>query len=136
MSVPHTIQQLVDEHEITLHCLLIKLPKISLPQRNQPVQKLKHQRRVRIALRHRYQVYVLVLHMTERCAAEREDGRADLRVRDDLDAKDVREAGAAVLTEGAEDEVLTFLIEDEDAGEHGRKLERVRQERAGSFELM
>jgi len=50
--------------------------------------------------------------MAERCLAEREQRRADLRVRDDLDAKDVGKAWAAVAAEGAEDKVLAFLVED------------------------
>lgn len=57
--------------------------------------------------------------MAEGRAAEREDRRPDLHVGDDLDAEDVGEARAAVVPEGAEDEVLAFLVEDEDAGEHG-----------------
>ena len=51
--------------------------------------------------------------------AEREDRRADLRIRDDLDAEDVGEPGPAVVAEGAEDEVFAFLVEDKDAGDHG-----------------
>lgn len=53
-----------------------------------------------------------MLDVAERCGAEGEDGRADLGVGDDLDAKDVGEAGAAVVAEGAEDEVFSFLVED------------------------
>jgi hypothetical protein len=57
--------------------------------------------------------------MAEGGRAERQDGRAHLGVGDDLDAEDVGEARAAVVAEGAEDEVLALLIEDKDAGEHG-----------------
>jgi hypothetical protein len=57
--------------------------------------------------------------MAEGGRAERQDGRAHLGVGDDLDAEDVGEARAAVVAEGAEDEVLALLVEDEDAGEHG-----------------
>ncbi len=60
--------------------------------------------------------------MAEGCAAESEDGGADLGVRDDLDAEDVCEAGAAVVAKGAEDEVFALLVEDEDAGEHLRGM--------------
>ena len=57
--------------------------------------------------------------MAERCRAQGENGRAHLWVGDDLDAEDVGESGAAVVAEGAENEVFAFLVEDEDAGEHG-----------------
>ena len=45
-----------------------------------------------------------------------------MRVRDHLDAEDVRETRAAVITEGAKDEVLPLLIEDKDAREHGEQV--------------
>ena len=62
--------------------------------------------------------------------AEGEDGRANVDVGDYLDAEDVGEAGAAVGAVGAEDEVLAFLVEDEDAGDHGgRVVGRVRKGR-------
>ena len=35
-----------------------------------------------------------------------------------MDAEDICEAGAAVGTVGAENEVFAFLVEDEDAGDH------------------
>lgn len=57
--------------------------------------------------------------MAERRRPQRQDGRAHLRIRDDLDAEDVCEARAAVVAECAEDEVFTFLVEYEDAGDHG-----------------
>ena len=60
-----------------------------------------------------------MLQVAERRRAEREDGRADLRIGDDLDAEDVGEAGPTVLPEGAEDKVFAFLVEDEDSGDHG-----------------
>lgn len=56
-------------------------------------------------------------------APEGQDGRAHLGVGDDLDAEDVGETGAAVVAEGAEDEVLALLVEDEDARQHGRRGE-------------
>lgn len=60
-------------------------------------------------------------------AAEREDGRADLRVRDDLDAEDVGQSGSAVVSKRAKYEVLALLVEDQDSGQHvagveGREL--------------
>lgn len=51
-------------------------------------------------------------------AAQGQDRRTDLRIGDDLDAEDVGEARATVVAKGPEDEVLAFLVEDEDAGEH------------------
>ena len=44
-----------------------------------------------------------MLDVREGGGAEGEDGGADGRVGDDLDAEDVGEAGAAVLSVGAED---------------------------------
>lgn len=61
-----------------------------------------------------------MLDMAKRRAPQRQDGRSDLGVGDDLDAEDVGESGTAVVAEGAEDEVLALLVEDEDAGQHGR----------------
>lgn len=53
--------------------------------------------------------------MTEGRGAEGKDWGANLSVRDDLDAKDIGEAGPAIVTKGAEDEVLALLIEYENA---------------------
>lgn len=64
--------------------------------------------------------------MAEGRGAEGEDRRAHLGVGDDLDAENVGEARAAVVAEGAKDEVLAFLVEYEDAGEHGGWLGRER----------
>jgi len=57
--------------------------------------------------------------MAEGGGAKGEDGRADLGVGDDLDSEHIGKARAAVVTEGAKDEVLTFLVEDKDSGKHG-----------------
>lgn len=57
--------------------------------------------------------------MAERRGAERQDRRAHLCIRYYLDAEDVGEAGAAVVAEGAKDEVFALLVEYKDAGEHG-----------------
>ena len=108
----HTIQQLVNKHKVVLDGLLIELPKIPSPQPNQPIQEFKHQRSIGIALGDSDQVDVLMLDMAEGRGAESEDGGADLGVGDDLNAEDVGEAGAAVVAEGAEDEVFAFLVED------------------------
>lgn len=59
-----------------------------------------------------------MLHMTKRRASKRQDRAPNRRIADNLDAKDIREAWATVVAEGAEDEVFAFLVEDEDAGEH------------------
>jgi hypothetical protein len=114
----HTVQQLVDEHKVVLDRLLVKLAKVAPPQLDEAVEELKDERRVRVALGHRHQVDVLVLDMAERGAPQRQDGRAHLRVADHLDAEDVGEPRAAVVAEGAEDQVLALLVEDEDPGEH------------------
>lgn len=60
--------------------------------------------------------------MAEGSTAEGQDRGPHLRVGDDLDTEDVGEARAAVGAEGAEDEVLSLLIEDEDAGDHDGRV--------------
>ena len=60
-----------------------------------------------------------MLHVREGGGSQGENRGPHGRVRDDLDAEDVGEAGAAVLAVGAEDQVLALLIEDQDAGDHG-----------------
>lgn len=113
-----TIQQLVDQHKVVLDGLLVKLAKVPLSQLNQPVEELKDQRGIGVALGDGNEVNVFVLDMAESCASQRQDGRSDLGIGDDLDAKDVGKARAAVVAKGAEDEVLALLVEDEHAGEH------------------
>lgn len=56
--------------------------------------------------------------MAESRGAQSQNRGSHLRVRDDLDAKDVGQTGAALSAEGAEDEVFAFLVEEENAGEH------------------
>lgn len=84
-----TIQELIDQHEIVLYGLFVKLPKVTPPQPHQPVEELEHQRCIGIALGHRHQVDVLVLDMAEGRRTEGEDWRADLGVGDDLDAENI-----------------------------------------------
>ena len=61
-----------------------------------------------------------MLDMAKGGRAESENRRADLGIGDDLYAKHIGKAGSAIVAKGAEDEVLAFLIEDQDAGEHFR----------------
>jgi hypothetical protein len=117
-SLQLTVQKLINKHKIILHALLIKLVKIRLPQRPQAFQKLKNQRRVGIAFGHRNQVYVFMSRVAEGGASESENWRANGGVRDDLDAEDICKTGAAVGSKGSEDEILAFLVEDENAGYH------------------
>lgn len=56
--------------------------------------------------------------MAERRRSQRQNGRAHLGVGNDLDAEDVGQARPAITAKGAEDEILAFLVEDENAGEH------------------
>jgi hypothetical protein len=44
-----------------------------------------------------------MLDMAEGGGTQRKDGTSDLGIRDDLDAKDIGEAGAAVRSKGAKD---------------------------------
>lgn len=61
-----------------------------------------------------------MLDMAKGRRAESEDGRTDLGVRDDLYTKHIGKAGSAIVSKGAEDEVLALLVEYQDAGEHFR----------------
>jgi len=52
-----------------------------------------------------------VLDMAESRRAECQNRRAHLGIGYDLDAEDVGEPRAAIVTEGAKDEVLALLVE-------------------------
>lgn len=119
MCPKHTVQQFINQNKIILHSLFIKRPKVPLAQYSQPVQELEHQSRISIALRNSHQVDILMLDMAESCRAQRQYRRSDLRIGYDLYAKDISQSGAAIVAKGAEDQVLPFLVEDEDAGQHG-----------------
>lgn len=56
--------------------------------------------------------------MAEGCRPESEDRRADLCIGNHLDAEDVCESWAAIISKRAEDESLAFLIEDENTRKH------------------
>lgn len=99
---PRTVQELINQHEIILHGLFVKLPKVTPPQPHQPVEELEHQRCIGIALGHGHQVNVLVLDMAEGGRAEGQDRRADLRVGDDLDAEHIGQARSAVIAKRTE----------------------------------
>lgn len=107
----HTIEELVNQYEVVLNGFFVEFPEIALAQHNQPVEELKDQGGIGIALGHGYQVDVLVLDMAEGRRTQGQDRRADLRIGDDLDAEDVGKARAAVAAEGAKYEVLALLIE-------------------------
>lgn len=57
--------------------------------------------------------------MAKGCRTKRKNRRAYLGVGDDLDAEDVGEARTAVVTEGAKYQILAFLVEYKNPGEHG-----------------
>lgn len=61
-----------------------------------------------------------MLDMAKGRRAKSEDGRTDLGVGDDLYAKHIGKAGSAIVSKGAEDEVLSLLVKYQDAGEHFR----------------
>ena len=119
----HTVQQFVNKDKVVLDSFLVELAKIAPTELDQPVEKLKDQGGIGVALGNGNQVDVLVLDMAEGGAAEGQDGRPDLGVGNDLDAEDVGEAGAAIVAKGAEDEVLALLVEDEDSGQHFAGME-------------
>ena len=77
--------------------------------------------------------------MAEGGRAQGEDRGADLGVGDDLDAEDIGETGATVISKGAEDEVLALLVENKNSRQHdgagmGMKREKgdIRWVKAGS----
>ena len=107
-----TVQELIDQYEVVLDGLLIELGEIAPAQTNEPVQELEDQRCIDIVPRNRYQVDILMLDVAEGGGAKGKYGGADLRIRDDLDSKDVGESRPTVLTERPEDEILSLLIED------------------------
>lgn len=117
-EVDNLVEQLVNKDEVVLDGLLVKLAKVAATQLDQAVQEFEDKSSIGIALGDGHQIDVLVLDMAEGGAAESENGRADLGVADDLDSEDVGESGAAVVSEGAKDQVLAFLVEDEDSGQH------------------
>jgi hypothetical protein len=120
-----TVEKLVNKDEVVLNSLLIELPKVAPPQLDEAVEELEDQGGIGIALGDGDEVDVLMLDMAEGGAAEGQDGRTNLRVRDDLDAENIGEARSAVVPEGTEDEVLALLIEDQNAGQHVAGVERV-----------
>lgn len=121
MKPSHTIEKLVDEHKVILDCLFIEFPEIPLPQAHKPIQEFKHERCIGVTLGHRHNVNVLMFDMAEGGRAQGEDGRAYLGIGDDLYAEYVCKAWSAVIAKCTEDEVLAFLVEDEDAGKHVRQ---------------
>lgn len=114
----HTVEQLVDQYKVILNGFFVKLAKVTLPQLDQSIQKLEYQGGIRVALGDGHQIDILVLDMAEGSASKGQYGRSNLRIGNDLDAKDVGEAGPTVIAKGAEDEVLALLIENEDTGDH------------------
>jgi hypothetical protein len=56
--------------------------------------------------------------MTKSRATQGQDRGSYLRIRDDLDPEDISEAWPAVISKGPEYEVLPFLIEHQNSGQH------------------
>lgn len=79
---------------------------------------LEDQTRLDISFADSHTVNVFASHVRKSGAAEGGNGRADGRVGDALNAEDIGESRAHVLAEGAEDEQLVLLVEEENAGEH------------------
>jgi hypothetical protein len=59
-----------------------------------------------------------MLNMTESGAAQRQNRGSYLRIRYDLDPKNIRKPWAAVIAEGSEYQILALLIENKDTGQH------------------
>ncbi len=113
-----TVQQFIYKNKVVLDSLLIEFAKVGLAKIDKSVEEFENEGRIGIALGHGHQVYVLVLDMTEGCRSKRKNRRADLRIGDDLDPENVGQAWSAVISESAKDEVLAFLVEYKDSGEH------------------
>ncbi|TLD10525.1 hypothetical protein PgNI_06578 [Pyricularia grisea] len=109
---------LVDKHEVVLDGLLVKLAKVTPPELNEAVEKLKHKSSVRIALSNSHQVNVFMLDMAKGSASECQDRRPGFPSADDLNAEDIGKARAAVISEAAKDEVFTFQVKKKDARQH------------------
>lgn len=116
--IGRTIEQLVDQDKVVLNGLLVELGKVGATQLDQAVQELEDQSGIGVALCDGDNEDVLMLDMAECGGPKSQDGRADQRVGDDLDAEDIGESWAAVVAEGAKDEVLALLVEDEDTRDH------------------
>ena len=56
-----------------------------------------------------------MFNMAKGCRAECEDGGAYLGIRNNLDAEDIGKTRPAIVTKSAEDQILSFLVEDEDS---------------------
>ena len=117
-GIRRTIEQLINEDKVVLDSLLVELGKVGATQLDQTIQKLKDQSSIGVALCDGNNEDVLVLDMAEGGRTKSQDGGADQRVGNDLDAEDIGESRAAVVAEGAKDEVLALLVEDEDARDH------------------
>lgn len=117
----YTIQQLINQDKIILDALLIHLPKIrpSNPI-DQPIQKLKHKRRIRIDLCDGNNVDVLAFDVEECGGAKGCDWRPDVGGGEDLDAEDVGDGALQVMAVQPRDQHFAFLVEDEDAANHLR----------------
>lgn len=63
MRGEHTVKKFINQHEVILHRLLVKFPKVALSQRDKPVQELKHERSIDITFCDRDDVDILVLDM-------------------------------------------------------------------------
>lgn len=113
-----TVQEFVYQDKVVLDGLLVKLAKVALTELDKPVEELEYQGSIGIALCDGNEVNILVLDVAKGGAAERQDRGADLGIGDDLDAKDISEARAAVISEGAKYQVLALLIEYQNTGQH------------------
>lgn len=58
-------------------------------------------------------------NVEEARGAERDDGRTNVRIRDDLDAEDIGDTASKIVAEQTRDEHLSFLVEDEERRDHG-----------------
>lgn len=119
-----TIKELVDKNKIVLDGIFVELAKVLFAQAYKPVDEFKDDSGIGVTFGDGHNVYVFVFDMTEGGGAESEDGRSDLCIGDDLDAKDVGEARPAVWPKGTEDEILALLIEEQDAAQHRKSCRR------------
>lgn len=74
-----TIEQLVDEHEVVLHILLVHLAEIGLHGVREPVEELEHHRRVDVVPSHSAYPDVSALYVEEGRPCHVRNRAADLQ---------------------------------------------------------
>jgi hypothetical protein len=86
-----TIEKFVNENKVVLDSLLVKLSKVTLANLDELVKEFKDESGVGVALCESSDIQVLVLDMKERDGPHRCHWRSNIRGRNHLKPKDIRE---------------------------------------------